>query len=117
MKAWEINDISLELDMTNADDMERIENAFETMEKEESAIPKDGRRSEIIRAYCRIFYNLYDRIFGEGTSEKIFRDVPVSITAYNRIYSAFLDFLRSQADENARLEAEWRKKYLPRKTK
>lgn len=42
-KIWEINGISLELDLEDADVMERLENAFETMKNDESAVPKDGK--------------------------------------------------------------------------
>ena len=66
-KTWEINGLNLELDLENADCMERYENAFEEMKKEENEVPKDGKASMRIRAYCRLFRNLYDNIFGEGT--------------------------------------------------
>lgn len=49
MNTWEINGLSLELDLGDADVMERYENAFEEMAKEENTIPKEGRQSERIR--------------------------------------------------------------------
>lgn len=51
---WEVNGLSLELDLDDADNMERYENAFDIMAKEENQIPKDGKQSERIRAYCQI---------------------------------------------------------------
>lgn len=113
MSRWEINGQSLELDLDNADNMERYENAFEKMSEEEKNVPKDGKQSVRIRAYCQLFVNLYDRIFGEGTSEKIFKNVPVSITAYDEVYLSFLDFVRNQMSEIALKRAERRTKYLP----
>ena len=86
-KNWEINGLSLEFDNQDADNMERYENAFDLMEEEAKQLPKDGRVSERIRAYCNVFRNLFDRIFGEGTSEKLFDGVPMSSERYEEIYT------------------------------
>ena len=110
---WEINGLSLELDLDDADNMERYENAFELMAKEETEIPKDGRQSERIRAYCKLFHSLYDRIFGDGTSDKIFSGVKQSIKEYDEIYLSFLNFVQAQMISAAQERAEWRSKYFP----
>lgn len=113
---WEINSLSLELDLDDADNMERYENAFDIMAKEENQIPQDGKQSERIRAYCQIFRNLYDNIFGEGTSEKIFSGVPTSVAAYDEIYLSFLEFVKNQRMASVQKRAEWRAKYLPNRS-
>ncbi|MBR2284566.1 MAG: hypothetical protein IJ874_09170 [Ruminococcus sp.] len=110
---WEINGLSLELDLDDADNMERYEKAFDIMAAEEKQIPKDGKQSERIRAYCKLFRNLFDRIFGEGTAEKIFSKVPTSTTAYDEVYISFLEFARGQMIANAQARAEWLSKYAP----
>ena len=110
---WEINGLSLELDLDNADNMERYENAFELMAKEENEIPKDGRQSERIRAYCQLFHRLYDRIFGDGTSDQIFSGIPDSVKACDEIYLSFLNFVQEQRVSAAQERAEWRAKYFP----
>lgn len=110
---WEINGLSLELDLDDVDNMERYENAFEFMAKEEMEMPKDGRQSERIRAYCQLFHRLYDRIFGDGTSEQIFDGVKQSIKAYDEIYLSFLKFVQAQMISAAQERAEWRAKYFP----
>ena len=109
----EINGLIFELDLDDTDNMERYENAFDIMANEEKNIPKDGKQSEQIRAYCQIFRNLYNNIFGEGTSEKIFSEVPVSVTEYDKIYLSFLEFVKKQRITVAQKRAEWRAKYLP----
>lgn len=96
LKTWEINGLSLELDMEDANVQERYENAFEQMSEEEKQIKKDGKNSEFTRAYCNLFTKLYDRLFGDGTSEKIFAGVPVSISKYTEIYDSFLEFAKHQ---------------------
>lgn len=99
LKIWEINNLKLELDMEDADVQERYENAFEKMSEEENQIKKDGKMSEFTRSYCDLFVRLYDRIFGEGTSEKIFVGIPVSISRYIEIYDSFLEFIKQQTDD------------------
>ena len=68
---WEINGTTLVLDIDDIGDLERYERAFKQMGEAAKQIPKDGTASEITRAYCTTFYNMYDCIFGDGTAEKI----------------------------------------------
>lgn len=112
-KIWEINGLSLELDLEDADCMERYENAFDEMKKEENEAPKDGKASMRIRAYCRLFRNLYDRIFGDGTSEKIFKGVPENTDSYDKVYCEFLDFVTAQRTAAMKKKAEILSKYRP----
>lgn len=112
-KNWEINGLSLVYDNQDADNMERYENAFDLMEKEAKQLPKDGRVSERIRAYCTVFRNLFDRIFGEGTSEKLFDGVPMSSERYEEIYGQFLEFVREQNEASHQRHAARISSYLP----
>lgn len=113
LKIWEINSLKLELDMEDADVQERYENAFEKLSEEENQIKKDGKMSEFTRSYCNLFVRLYDRIFGEGTSEKIFAGIPVSISRYIEIYDSFLEFIKQQTDDTNANIAKKVAKYRP----
>lgn len=112
-KLWEINGISLPLDLSDADVMARYEDAFEAMKQDETDIPRGGRASERIRGYCRMYRNLYDRLFGEGTAERIFDGLPTSSEVYESVYASFLTFVTAQAEEIARRRAEVFNKYSP----
>ena len=112
-KIWEINGISLELDLEDADVMERLENAFETMKNDESAVPKDGKASVRIRAYCAMFRNLFSNIFGSDETEKIFKGVPTNSSAYDDVYISFLEFINTQKDDIARAKSEKLERYRP----
>ncbi len=114
-KIWEINGASLPLDLEDADTVERYEDAFDRMEKEEKAIPKDGKQSARIRAYCNLYRHLYDNIWGEGTAEKIFRDTPMNAAVYDDVYGSFLAFVREQTILAAKQRAEKLKRYKPGK--
>lgn len=113
LKIWEINNLKLELDMEDADVQERYENAFEKLSEEENQVKKDGKMSEFTRSYCNLFVRLYDRIFGEGTSEKIFAGIPVSISRYIEIYDSFLEFIKQQTDDTNANIAKKVAKYRP----
>lgn len=115
-KVWEINGISLPLDLEDAEVMERVEDAFDAMEQEEKQIPKDGKKSVRIRSYCYLFRNLFDHIFGEGTSEQIFKDMPMTAAVHSEAYLSFLEFIRAQRAEAAQAAQECRErlnKYRP----
>ena len=112
-KTWEINGLSLPIDLEDADVMERYENAFALMSEAEKSIPKDGKASERIRAYCQMFRDLYDRIFGDGTSEKIFAGQPTNAAVYEDVYDSFLASVREQTVRAAERRAERLGKYRP----
>lgn len=95
-KVWEINGISLPFDLEDADVMERYEKAFEAMAAEEKAIRIDGRASGRLRAYCMLYRNLFDQLFGEGTADKIFAGQPMSAAVHEEAYTNLLDFVRAQ---------------------
>ena len=115
MNTWKINGAEFELDVQDADTMERYENAFAKMSKEEHEVPKVGKQSEIIKAHCRLYKRLFNRIFGENASEKIFGNKPENIAVYDDVYFSFLDFVREQMIESARIRAEKLMKYRPKK--
>lgn len=110
---WEINGVSLTIDLQNADQMERYENAFDRMGEDEKAIPKDGKASAQIRAYCAMFRKLYDNIFGAGTSDKIFAGQPTSTDVYDAVYEQFLAFVRGQLVGASERRAQMLQKYRP----
>lgn len=95
-KVWEINGISLPLDLEDVEVMERYENAFDVMTSEEKTIRIDGRASGRIRAYCMLYRNLFDRLFGEGTADKIFAGQPMSAAVHEEAYTSLLDFVKAQ---------------------
>ena len=92
---WKINGIELKLDIHDVDTMEHYEDAFDKMGEAEKSLPVTGKASARVRAYCQIFRNLFDDIFGEGTSQKIFGDVNNSTTMLE-VYEDFLKFIADQ---------------------
>lgn len=71
-----ILDVELrDIDFNDADDLELFENAVEDAKKELDDLNPDGQRaSEVIRKGCNAIFKCFDKIFGEGTSKKVFGD-------------------------------------------
>ena len=99
------------LDIDDIGDLERYERAFKQMGEAAKQIPKDGTASEITRAYCTTFYNMYDCIFGDGTAEKIHKK-KYSAAECETVYASFLAFVSVQrtARDAARAQIA---RYLP----
>lgn len=109
---WEVNGLTFELDLEDADTAERYETAFEQMEVEEKQMPKDGKLSEQIRAYCKLFENLYDRIFGEGSGKAILGE-KANTRVCNEVYDNFLNFVATQKSDTLAFQNSVVSKYSP----
>jgi len=115
MKTWDINGISLDFDFTNPEHVERVETAFEDMAEREKNFPQTKRISEKIRLYCMIYLDFFNKVFGDGTAEKIFAKTPVSIASCEEVYADFLRFVNAQSEEIKRKRTENFGKYSPKK--
>ena len=86
-----INGVELQdLDIFDADVAEKYEDAMEKVSNE-MIIINDLRGSEIIRHQCRVIYNCFDELFGEGTSSKVFGDkynIVTCLEAFEKLISS-----------------------------
>lgn len=71
MSLWKWNDVELEIDMEDVDFLEKYENAFDNLSIKETELQKTGKKSDIARDYCTMFYRLFDEIFEPGIGEKL----------------------------------------------
>lgn len=112
---WEIEGLSLELDITDANVTERYDTATAQLR---TAIPATGKigmnTAAYIRTYCKAHRKFYDTVFGEPVSEKIFANIPDSIRRYNAIYAKFLAFIAGQSTAVRNETDELCEKYLPK---
>lgn len=95
---WHINGIELELDMGDVAVQERYEKAFAALAENEKNLPKAGLNSERTLAYCNMFRALYDDIFGDGTSQKIFGNTN-NARIMTEVYEQFLEFIQNQGEQ------------------
>ena len=68
-----IKDIEVDFDFFDADDAERFENEAKII-KEQSEKKKKENLSypEAIREECKVIEDFFDKVFGEGVSQKLF---------------------------------------------
>lgn len=112
MSQYEINGVNLEIDMENVDFLEKYEKAFEKMEEEEKSITKTGKQSDIARMYCKMFYHLFDNIFGEGTGQKIFGGKN-NLRIIDETYDKFINICAEQTRDIQRRREKIVAKFKP----
>lgn len=88
-----INGVDLHVDAEDAAFMERYEAASAAV----SANASDGlRTAEAIRQYCQNFRTFFDVLFGDGTAEKLFANVPDNRRAYDDVFTSLLKVIFEQ---------------------
>lgn len=114
MSIWKWNNVELEVDMEDVGFQERYEKAFQHMEVSEKELQNIGLLSEITKKYCELFWNLFDEIFGEGTSNKLF-DGKMHTGRCEECYDSFIAHCSRQVKEINRKRAGILKKYEVKK--
>lgn len=72
MSLFKFGQLEAEVDFTDVDFLEAIEEAKKVLAKDVNGVPKVGRDVDIIRAQCQCYFNFYDNIFGEGAHDAMF---------------------------------------------
>jgi len=86
-----INGVELEdIDVLDADESEKFENAIEKVKKIESI--ECSKNSEAIRMICNAIFQCFNDIFGEGTDKKVFGNkvnLMICIEAFEQLIETF----------------------------
>lgn len=92
-----INGIKMNIDFTDADILEKIEEGSKKIydEAEELKGNKDLSPAEGIRQECKILKNFLDYVLGEGTSEKLFQ----GRDSLNQCLQAYEDILKGRNEQ------------------
>lgn len=114
MSRYVINNVELEINMEDYEFQRKYEDAFEEMAEEEKRLQKMEKASEITRAYCQMFRNLFDAIFGEGTSKELFGD-KYDIASTDKVYEKFISICSEQAKAANARRNRLANKYRPNK--
>ena len=93
-RIWKINGLELELDLEDADIFEKVMKSFEQMDADANSLDKVGSMPDFIRGYCNVHYKFYDRVFGDGTGEKIFGGKK-NTRICDEVYDNFLNFMQT----------------------
>lgn len=73
MGIFKFGDLEAEIDFTDADFLENLEEAKKLLQEEAKMTPVTGKTADIIRAQCRCYFNFFDRVIGEGAHEAMLR--------------------------------------------
>lgn len=89
-----INGVKFDIDFTDADFIEKIENASKNVFKEAEELKQNKELSlaEGIRQECKILKNFLDYVLGDGTSEKLFKGKD----SLNQCLEAFEDIINAK---------------------
>ena len=76
-----ILEIDVDFDFADADDMKRFEETYPITMGELTKIQERNQNekekmanSEQIREFCNVISNFFDKVFGEGVSNKVFKE-------------------------------------------
>ena len=116
MSQWKINDLEFEVLLDDADFVERYESAFSKLEEKEKCLQKTGKASDIVRGYCKMFYELFDDIFGKGTGDKLFKG-RMSASLCEEVYESFIEHCSNEAKRIAARKQKMLNKYKPKRGK
>ena len=99
MSLFKFGDLEAEIDFTDADFLEDLEEVKRLMREEAKQVPKTGKTADIIRAQCQCYFNFFDRAIGEGAHEVMFGG-KTSLNSCLDAADALLAFENSEADRN-----------------
>ena len=110
-----IKDIEVDFSFTDADCIERLENAAKKVkEKTEASKKEEINLSEAIRRECNIIDEFLDETFGEGMAKKVFKgkkDLQEHMELFTDIINAKIEM--TKATQNLYDNLEYKAKYMP----
>lgn len=107
---WEYNGHEYHLDFADVETVERYETVIDQMAEDEKNVKKTGKTSEILKSYCSIYYNFFDRLFGDGAGKDILGEKE-NASACHVAYMDFLGFVANQRKGIQSYQNEIRSKY------
>lgn len=110
MSLWKWKDVELEVDMYDVGFQEKYEKAFEKMKITEEELQLIGSLTDFSKNYCRMFFRLFDDIFEEGTSDKLFHG-KMNIREVEDCYDSFLECCKKETEYYLKKVATRTKKY------
>ena len=110
---WSINGYEFEVDMEDAETVDRYVSALKILENADNR--QVSNISEKIRTYCKAFREFYDAFLGEGTSEKIFSGISDNSRKYDEVFESLLDVISIQRAESESRIAVISQRYAPKR--
>ena len=95
MSIYKFGNFETEFDPTEITFVQKYEAAAERYNTSIQAISKEDKASEVLQAACSVFFEFFDNLFGEMTSEKMFgknRSVDLCIKAFQLLIGIMNDY-------------------------
>ncbi|WP_300902234.1 DUF6673 family protein [uncultured Clostridium sp.] len=120
-----INNVELNMDVFDADFSEKVEAEMEKVVKEsknsDNRFKQGGlKRSQYLKQQCKIIFDFFDNIWGEGTHKKIFEErsnLKECIIAFERFVNAYKEENEKEAKEMQELTAKYSPNRVQRRNK
>lgn len=108
-----INGLEFNVDMTDADVLERLEDAAESIQKEvKKEQEKNQKGSQFIKTFNRLTEEFLDKVLGEGASEEIFAGNQ-SMTEHMKAYQGVFEAKNKAMQEIGTISDAFKDKYSP----
>lgn len=89
MSLWKFGNFEAEVNFSDADFLDRLDNAKQKLDEQMKNVQKTGKMSDIIRSECACFYTFFDTLFYEGASDEMYggkNDLELCVQAANSIF-------------------------------
>ena len=74
--------------------VQKYEEAAEKYSRKIQSVPRDGKASQIMLNICMVFYDVFDSLFGEGTSARMFGDTN-SVDLCTKAFKSLIDIMNN----------------------
>ena len=111
MSQYKISNVSLEIDMEDADFQDKYVSAFNQIGETEKKLVKVGAVSDITRAYCDMYKEFFDYMFGLGTAESLFCG-KANTRVCEETFDKFLGICNRQMQDAAKRRRQLKTKYI-----
>lgn len=95
MSLYKFGNFEIEFDPTDVAFVEKYEVAAENYQKKIKDLSTGEKASETMKTVCEIFFETFDGIFGDGTSEKMFgkkQSVDLCLNAFKSLMDIMNDY-------------------------
>lgn len=105
MSLFKFGDLEAEIDFTDVDFLENLDEAKRIMKEQAAQLPKVGKAADIIRAQCQCYFDFFDNVIGEGAHEAMFQGK----TSLNLCLQASDALFEYEQSESESLESKYSK--------
>lgn len=108
MSVWKFGAFEAEVDFTDADFLDALDEAKNLMNEKLTQVPETGKASDLIRAQVACFYAFFDGLFGAGAAQSIFEGRK-SLELCLQAAESITDFEQA---ESSRMDSAYKKYYV-----